>query len=256
MTINSEQGKIKCFWNWLWSLNPVEKQVNDPAIKLLNSMRITAKCRFNASGSLKNISNYSFLTTTVLSLGLIFIPLLQITGKQLPYSSEALTAIQIFLAVSILVYSVVIATAKYELRSNSLDNCGVKIKELTRKLRNDIYESKDTGVSIDLESYHRRYNKITSSSENHKRCHFELCRLQTVDEFKITGIRRRGLYCKSYFLSVIPYIIPTMLMIIEVLFISDLLGISSIFVSYFDTESMTSRSTAYQHINITTNSQL
>ncbi|CDH26234.1 SLATT domain-containing protein [Xenorhabdus bovienii] len=112
---------LRTFWYWLWSLNPMEKSVDKPADKLLNSMRITAKCRFNASGSLKNISNYSFLTTTILSLGLIFIPLLQITGKKLPYNDDALTAIQIFLAVSVLVYSVVIATAKYELRSSYLN---------------------------------------------------------------------------------------------------------------------------------------
>ncbi len=240
--------KLEKFWNWLWSLNPVEKEVDNPADKLLNSMRITAKCRFNASGSLNNISKYSFLTTTVLSLGLIFIPLLQITGKKLPYSNEALTVIQIFLAVSVLVYSVVIATAKYELRSKSLDNCGIKIKELARKLRNEIYEKNQNGMSINLEHYHRRYNKITNSSENHQRHHFEICRLQTVDEYKITGIKRRWLYCKAYVLSSVPYIIPTTLMIIEVLFISDLLGITSIFVDYFDTQSMPSRSMIYQYI--------
>ena len=64
-------------FQWLFSIQLEEKEENDPAKKLLNSMRLTAKCRFNASVRLIRISKYSFLTTTILSLGLIFIPLYQ-----------------------------------------------------------------------------------------------------------------------------------------------------------------------------------
>lgn len=103
---------MKKMFFWFLSLNPVEREIQDPKIKLLNSMRVTSRCRFNRAESLKNISFYSFFTTTILSLGLIFIPLFQITGREMHYSSNALTVIQIFLAVSVLVYSVVIATSK------------------------------------------------------------------------------------------------------------------------------------------------
>lgn len=48
------------FLYWLFSLEPLEKTVLDPAEKLLNSMRVTARCRFNASVRLKRQSNFSF----------------------------------------------------------------------------------------------------------------------------------------------------------------------------------------------------
>ena len=47
----------------------------------------------------------------------------------------------IFLAVSVLVYSVVIGTAKYEVRAEGLTQCGDKLKELNRELNRLITDS-------------------------------------------------------------------------------------------------------------------
>ena len=218
---------------WLFSLQPEEKQESDPAQKLLNSMRITAKCRFNASVRLERASTYSFLTTTVLSLGLIFIPLYQNSGLVIPYSEKVLSMLQIFLAVAVLVYSVVIGTSKHDLRSAALDRCGVGIKELIRKLRNDISEYKANGVSVDLERYHTDYHEISKEPENHVRVDYLFAVLESRSDFNITGIKRLFLHLKAYLMYVIPYVIPTTMMVFEVLFILDILGVTNCFTSVF-----------------------
>lgn len=225
---------MKKMFFWFLSLNPVVREIQDPKIKLLNSMRVTSRCRFNRAESLKNISFYSFFTTTILSLGLIFIPLFQITGREMHYSSNALTVIQIFLAVSVLVYSVVIATSKYELRAALLDECGVKIKELIRRLRAEIFEPESEVAVVDLNKYHKMYNKVTCSCENHKRVDYLFATLESRNDFNITGIVRLWKFVKGYAIRFFPYIIPTFLIVCEVLFISDIMGMTSIFTSYFN----------------------
>lgn len=224
---------VKTPLKWLFSLEQVEKEETDPAMKLLNSMRITAKCRFNASVRLQRLGKYSFFTTTIFSLGLIFIPLYQRSGLQLPYSAEVLGMLQIFLAVAVLVYSVVNATAKYDSRATVLDNCGVQIKELIRKLRLDISESKKSGVSVNLEEYHKSYHVISTEPENHNRGDYIFATLESRNDFQITGIPRLISYCKAYAVCLVPYIIPTLMMLFEILIITDILRITCIFKSVF-----------------------
>ncbi|WP_256383185.1 SLATT domain-containing protein [Photobacterium toruni] len=223
-------------FSWLFSLQAEEENESAPEKILLNSMRITAKCRFNASVRLERESKYAFLTTTVLSLGLIFIPLYQNSELTIPYGEKVLTMLQIFLAVAVLVYSVVIGTSKYDLRSTALDKCGVGIKELIRKLRHDISESTNNGISIDLKRYHSDYHKISTETENHIRVDYLLAVLESRSDFDITGVKRLYLYIKAYTMYLFPYIIPTSMMIFEVLFILDILGVTNCFTSIFGIE--------------------
>ncbi|EMV7293825.1 TPA: SLATT domain-containing protein [Vibrio parahaemolyticus] len=233
---------FRSIWNWVvvipitWFFSLQDEEVNekDPAKKLLNSMRITAKCRFNASVRLTRVSNYSFLTTTMLSLGLIFIPLYQNSGLPVRFTDSVLSMLQIFLAVAVLVYSVVNATAKYDLRAAALDNCGVSIKELIRKLRTEIAESKTSGVSIDLELYHKKYHFISTEPENHSRVDHLFAVLESQSDFNITGGKRLFLYVKSYLMYCVPYVIPTAMMLFEVMFILDMLGITTMYYGIFN----------------------
>ncbi|MCI4411931.1 MAG: hypothetical protein JHC38_09710 [Thiotrichales bacterium] len=77
---------------------------------LPQNVDITLQCAFSGKENLR------FFTTTVLSLGLIFIPLIQTAGVELAFGASFLNMMQIFLAVAILVYSVVIGTARYDVR--------------------------------------------------------------------------------------------------------------------------------------------
>ena len=233
-------NKFKAFLNWAFSLEPIEKSISDPEVKLLNSMRITAKCRFNASVRLQRLGKYTFFTTTMFSLGLIFIPLYQKSGLQIPYSESVLNMLQIFLAVAVLVYSVVNATAKYDMRSSVLDTCGVQIKELIRKLRLEISQKKEKQETVELEKYHSDYHIISTEPENHHRVDFILATLEAKDDFCITGFSRLIAYGKATFLYMLPYLIPTSMMLFELLIISDILGVTTVFCEVFtDTSTIT-----------------
>lgn len=112
-----------------------EKDRASEVDKIIASMKTTAVNRYNASVRLMMLGKMAFVSTTIFSLGLIFIPLMQLAGVHLKLSGDVLNAVQIFLATSLLVYSVVIGTARYELRGEQLNDCGDKIKELIRELR-------------------------------------------------------------------------------------------------------------------------
>jgi hypothetical protein len=134
-------------WRWVLCLNERERTVKDTAEKLQMSMRTTAKCRYNAAVRLQHQSKYAFFTTTFLSLGLVFIPLIQNAGVSLAFKPNVLNMMQIFLGVAVLVYSVVIGTARYEIRSTQLTECGDKLKELIRELDKEREKSVDGKIS-------------------------------------------------------------------------------------------------------------
>jgi hypothetical protein len=213
------------------STNPRENNISSPEEKLLFSMRMSSKCRFNASVRLKYLSNYSFFTTTILSLGLIFIPLYQNSVQNIPFSNPILSMVQIFLAVSVLVYSIVNATAKYDVRSATLDNCGVKIKVLIRRLRDDIHKSKHSNpkTQVNLDTYHQEYDTTIRESENHNRSDYIFAQLESTSDYFISGVPRLLLQLKGWIIFILPYLIPSIMMSFELVFILDILKITNIF---------------------------
>ena len=90
--------------DWALSLFPSEIVRSNETERLDTTMKTTAVNRYTASNRLRAQGRFTFFTTTVLSLGLISIPLMQLADAQLPLPDRLLNAIQIFLAVSILVY--------------------------------------------------------------------------------------------------------------------------------------------------------
>lgn len=228
---------IQQAWIWLFSLQPVEQDITDPAKKLLNSMRITSKCRYSASIRLKRQSQYSFFATTLLSLGLILIPLLQNAEINLALSPKVLNMLQIFLAVAVLVYSVINATAHYETRSKALNECGDKIKDLIRNLRREISVNTSSVENIDLKIYNQKYDQISTDSENHSRVDYMFSTLEMRTDYTYTGMPRVCLYMKAVLFYLIPYTVPTLFLTLEIIFITDMLNITKIFTPYLQPES-------------------
>lgn len=137
--------------------------------------------------------------------------------------------LQIFLAVAVLVYSVIIGTARFETRSSALNECGDKIKDLIRNLRREVAESQASGMSIDLAKYNQRYDDISTDAENHTRVDFMLACLDMKADYKHTGLMRLYMYGKSAFLYCVPYVIPVLLLVTEVTFVSDMLAMTKVF---------------------------
>jgi hypothetical protein len=166
----------------------------------------------------------SFVLTTILSLGLILIPLLQNSGVELRFEERGLNAVQIFLAASVLVYSAIIGKSRFETRSYLLDRCGNDIKDLARKLRTDIFEKERSGGYVDLRRYHEDYRVITTSCENHGRVDFLFAQLSLKGDFEFSCFARIVNYLCAWVSYLAPHFLPVFLMIVEVVLISEMLS--------------------------------
>src|SRR5581483_6776239 len=118
---NNKLSFASSFFSWLFNAGPDRDLPTAPADVLLRSFHITAKCRYNASIRLRRVGRFTFLTTIVLSLGLIIAPVLQLAHLKLAYPDQVINCFQVFLAVAVLVYSVVNATAGYDTRAHLLN---------------------------------------------------------------------------------------------------------------------------------------
>lgn len=218
---------MKQFITWLFNTGYSRRDKKTPTEKLLMSMRVTAKCRYNAANRLLWQNRFSFITTTVLSLGLIFIPLMQNAGVDIPIKQTVLNMMQIFLAVAVLVYSIVIATAQYELRAEKLTSCGDKLKELIRSL--DKISSSNTidNDESHLSEYQEKYSEVTTRTENHSNCDYTFSTLEMRNDYNISGLRRLMLYVTAYTQLLPPFIIPILMLCFEILFITDMIGLSN-----------------------------
>ncbi|PKH86908.1 hypothetical protein [Colwellia sp. Bg11-28] len=113
------------------------------------------------------------------------------------------------------------------------DTCGVQIKELIRKLRLEVSQKKANQEIVDLEKYHSEYHIISTEPENHHRVDYILATLEAKEDFCITGFSRLIAYGKAIFLYTLQYLIPTSMMLFELLIISDILGVTTIFCGVF-----------------------
>ncbi|WP_226456143.1 MULTISPECIES: SLATT domain-containing protein [Pseudomonas] len=228
----SDWKLLKDGWTWLWSLGPREKAASTAFDKLHMSMRTTVKCRFAAADRLKNYARFSFFTTTVLSLGLILIPLIQNSQVTLSVAPSVLNMMQIFLAVAVLVFSVVIGTAKYELRSELLTECGNRLKELIREM-NRFKGTAEGNDPAELERLEREYSRITTDVENHARVDYRRTWLDMRNDYFLTGIPRLRFLTATYWYSFYPYLMPLILMAMEVMFVTDMLGVTTLLPKAF-----------------------
>lgn len=220
------------FWNWFisnYTEETLEKGYDaDPKKKLLYNMKVTASNRYNASSRLSLEQKVAFLTTTVISLGLIIIPLIQLSLDELVINSKFLTMVQIVLAVCILVYSIIIGMSRYESRVQSHRASGDNIRDLIREYRGLSNEDSET-----LKNYTVSYNRILEKSENHNAVDYLKTRLNYKKLFKITGIKRFFILIEYYIIISLPFIIPIILLLFEFTFISDMLGVTKFYLAYF-----------------------
>ncbi|QHC08406.1 SLATT domain-containing protein [Aeromonas veronii] len=224
---------IKDFLIWLFGLKINERKEKNAIEKLKMSMRATAKCRYFAASRLQRQTRFSFFTTTILSLGLIFIPLMQNSGVKLAYNANVLGMMQIFLAVSILVYSVVIATARYDVRAEKLTECGDKLKELIRAIDLEIDENK-TIQDSKLRIFQDRYSDIATDTENHISSDYKFAMLEMTRDYKITGLKRLQVWLFALLQTSIPLALPAVLLLFEVAFITDMVGATNVFTTYLN----------------------
>tara|TARA_R110000737_G_scaffold254346_1_gene263720 strand:- start:3545 stop:4228 length:684 start_codon:yes stop_codon:yes gene_type:complete len=208
--------------------NDYSDSAMSPVEKFLRSLHTASKCRYIASARLKHKGSFAFTTTTTLSLGLIFIPLMQNAGLKLAYSSQVLNMIQIFLAVSVLVYSIISSKTGYEIRAEKLNECGDKIKELARLLESDLSKCNNK-VEFDYSSYRERYVDIDTDVENHTQLDHGFAKMSLTSFYTVTGIKRIHLKFKSHCKIFLSYYVSFIILALEAIVILDMLNLTSVF---------------------------
>ena len=216
--------------------------VNRLSDDFLRMMRITVNSRFEAAKRLKRAAFVSFLTTVFASLGLILIPLIDIAGINKVFEPLVLTVFQIFLAVSVLVYSSVVGAANYQVRSKGFLECADKIKTLIDDFKFD----RVNGSDCDIRNYNSKYRNLLHGSENHEEIDYiyalndynskENSRMNKKDGFCsifINNFNNFNIFDRRVYLKVLHFLsmygIAFILIIMEVIFVFDMLGISEIF---------------------------
>ncbi|MEQ4624728.1 SLATT domain-containing protein [Providencia manganoxydans] len=211
------------------------------AQNLYQSMRITIDSRFQAGKRLQSLSTFTFITSVIISLALIFLPLLEFSEIDLHYSSNVLGALQIFFAVAILVYSVLISTAQYSIRAKEMTACADLIKDLSRELKDYIASSNEksstTKITKDeLEKFNKRYRECLRNSENHSDHDYYF--VKNTLEMKDVEKKPLSWWRKNFWHRLIrvwlrftvskQYIFPSLLAIFVFIVISDVLGYTTI----------------------------
>ncbi|KJZ27630.1 hypothetical protein TW82_11320 [Pseudoalteromonas fuliginea] len=195
------------------------------AIEELNrSFMMAAKCRYLASARLKHLGEVASHTTTLLSMLLIFMPLMQIAGLEFSFPTVLMNVIQVFLAVSVLVFSVINTKARYSLRAEKLNQCGDKIKELQRQLSFDLNNNK----SPCYQDFHNRYLDIEVDSENHARVDYCFARLHLSTIYNLNGVKRLVVIINAYLRKWFTFIGPVFMFLMASLIILDMLKIISV----------------------------
>ncbi len=139
---------------------------------------------------------------------------------------------QIFLAVAVLVFSVVIGTAKYELRAELLTECGNRLKELIREM-NRLKGTEAEQKPGELERLEKEYSRITTDVENHARVDYRRAWLDMRNDYFLTGIPRLRFLVVTYWYSFYPYLIPLILICMEIMFVTDMLGVTKLMPEAF-----------------------
>ncbi len=107
----------------------------DPYEKLGDNVYIVNKNYFAASQRLALHNSLSQWTLSLLSLGLIVIPLLTVTKIQMRYPQNVVDFGSISLAVGVLMFSLLIGSNNYSVRSDRMHRAGLELNQLMREMR-------------------------------------------------------------------------------------------------------------------------
>ncbi|WP_427183819.1 SLATT domain-containing protein [Bordetella bronchialis] len=207
---------------------PTFPEINKPkteAEQLLLRVRVTQKCRYNASVRLRRYYRFRLFTSMAFAVGLILIPLLQNSPIPLGFSGSVIAMVQVLLAVGILVFTVIAGKAGYELRSERLTQEGDSLKELSRRLGRQIA----SGANLRLDDYHHEYFSLAAGKEGHARSDYLQARLEMRDDFPLWAGKRLLLRIGSTIYTFSSYVIPLALILMEVAFVADMLNLTAFF---------------------------
>ncbi|MCY7336619.1 MAG: SLATT domain-containing protein [Chamaesiphon sp.] len=131
--------------------------------KLSDNIYIVSKNYFAANKRLLLHNSFSQWTLSLLSLGLIIIPLLIVTKIPLRFQQNIIDFASIGLAVAVLMLSLLIGANNYSLRGEKMYQTGLELNELYRDMKQ--FESNDSRMNH-FSKFSRRYSDILRRYEN------------------------------------------------------------------------------------------
>lgn len=171
-------------------------------LKLYGRVSKTAANRFNAERRLRRHDQASLWTISIFSLILILGSLLQALEFDLPISAKAVNLGQSFLAITILVISVILSKSNYLSRAERFHNCGLELMELA--LRLERIEKAD-GTIQKYNAFAAEYAEILKRYENHANIDFMFMKLQKPQHYTLPFWYPPFVHVR-YFLQFLPYI--------------------------------------------------
>ncbi|MDP1579587.1 MAG: SLATT domain-containing protein [Candidatus Didemnitutus sp.] len=131
--------------------------------KLGDNVYLVTKNYFSASRRLALHESASQWTLSLLSLGLIVMPLLTVTKMPLRYPQNVVDFAAISLAVAVLMFSLLIGANKYSVRSERMHHAGLELNALMREMR---YLVSDPEKMKRYQEFDRSYGSILQRYEN------------------------------------------------------------------------------------------
>jgi len=208
-------------------LTPINELIRPrtEAETLLLRMRISQKCRYNASVRLRRSYRFRLFTSMMFAVGLMIIPLLQNSPITLGFSPAVMAMVQVLLAVGILVFTVIAGKAGFELRADKLNQEGDSLKDLSRRLTRYMA----AGSEVRLEEFHQEYAALTSGKEAHSRSDYLQAQLEMKEYFPMWPGKRLALRVGLGISVLSNYVIPLLLILMEMAFVSDMLTLTTLY---------------------------
>ena len=132
--------------------------------KLGDNVYLVTKNYFAASKRLALHNSASQWTLSLLSLGLIVIPLLTVTKIPMRYPQNIVDFGSISLAVGVLMFSLLLGTNSYSVRSDRMHHAGLELNELMREMRYLVNDPE--GKVRQYRDFDKRYGNILQRYEN------------------------------------------------------------------------------------------
>jgi hypothetical protein len=156
-------------------MNTNKIQNHESFKKLHRKVDKVSRLRYNAADRLKRHQQFSQWITTLLSVILIIVPLLQALKVKTNVNDQLLNAIQVFLAVLILAYSLLLGIENYSSRSEKMHTCGLELSSLAREIdpyleiENDsfLYKIFSKKYQSLYKIFSEKYQSILEKYENH-----------------------------------------------------------------------------------------
>lgn len=141
------------------------KYKNESSYKnLYKKMDATSKTRFHNSRRLKLHAKLSTYTVVVISLGLILISLMQAYNLGNNIDSKLVGLIQVFSAIAVLVYSLLVEKNDYSSLSEKMYSCAAKIGELKQRFYPHIENKHDDKI---YDKFEKDYYSVLKLYETH-----------------------------------------------------------------------------------------